>query len=173
MAVTVTDLGGASVGGHMPTTAAALASAEAAIVLPMADIQGQITGAASAALQIRIQPPSFELAAAIEGSISTPGVTVDVSAMTSLGLELEAQFAALQASLDVVAEVSATFGESGGIGVRMYRIDGEVGGMAAAWGTQINGGLPGGTGPTQQGVAFVLVAADSGTIAALEALFGG
>jgi hypothetical protein len=173
MSAAVTDLGGGSIGGHMPLAAGAVVAAEAAIALPMADINAQIAGAAEAALHVAIQPPSIDLTAALAASASTPGVAVDVSAMATLGVELAAKRGALEAALAAVGEVKVVFDASGGVGVRLYRIDGEVGSMAGALGGVINSGLPGGSGPNQVGVAFVLIAADDGTIAALEALFGG
>jgi hypothetical protein len=173
MSATVTDLGGGSIGAHMPLALAAVASAEGAIALPLADINAQIAGALEATLHVAIQPPSIDLTAALAASVSTPGVAVDVSAMATLGIELAAKLALLEASLAVLAEIKATFDASGGVGVRMYRLDGQVGSMATALGGHLNAGLPGGLGPEQEGVAFVLVAADGGTIAALQALFGG
>jgi hypothetical protein len=173
MAATVTDLGGGSIGGHMPLALAAMASAEGAIALPLADINAQIAGALEATLHVAIQPPSIDLTAALAASASTPGVAVDVSAMATLGIELGAKLAALEVALAAIAEIKAAFDAGGGVGVRMYRIDGEVGSMASALSGHLSSGLPGGSGPAQTGVAFVLVAADSGTIAALETVFGG
>jgi hypothetical protein len=50
-------------------------------------------------------------------------------------------------------------------------MDGEIGAMGADLSGLTSSGVPGGSGPSQLGTAFALIAADNGTIVALEALF--
>jgi hypothetical protein len=165
---TATWLGGGSVGSFMPTSLAAMAAAEAAVALPIVDIEGRITGAISASASISIQPPSLDLAAAIEGALQLPGVAVDVTAMASLASLLNVELGVLQAALALILAVRAPLST---VGIHAYKLEGEIGGMGGALGSELGGGVPDGSGPTQIGTAVVLVAADNGAAAALEALF--
>jgi hypothetical protein len=145
-----------------------MAAAEAAVALPIVDIEGRITGAISASASISIQPPSLDLAAAIEGALQLPGVAVDVTAMASLASLLNVELGVLQAALALILAVSAPLST---VGIHAYKLEGEIGGMGGALGSELGGGVPDGSGPTQIGTAVVLVAADNGAAAALEALF--
>lgn len=168
MATEVTYLGGAGVGAFMPTSLAALAAAEAAITIPIIDIQGKIAGAAAASASIAIQPPSLDLVAAIEGALQLPGIAVDVSAMASLAASLNVDLGTLSAALALVLAVKAGLGTAG---VHAYAVNGEVGGMAGALGTALASGLPG-EGPTDVGVGiFIVAGADPAAVAAIRLLF--
>jgi hypothetical protein len=166
--MTATYLGGGSVGAFMPTTIAALAGAEAAVALPIADVQAKISGAIAASASIAIQPPSLDLAAALQAAASLPGVSVDVSAMTTLATSLGVELGALQAALELVLALKLPFATAG---IHAYELQGQVGQMGSDLGGQLSAGVPGGSGPSQLGTAVVLVAADNGAIQAIQALF--
>lgn len=168
MSATAKYIGGGGVGTFMPTTVAGLAAAEAALVLPVADLEAQIAGAAGATASVAIQPPSLDLVAAIAGSLQVPGVAVDITAMASLGGVLEISVGALKVALGLAVQLLVAFG---GGGVHAYKLEGDVSGMAGALGVQLQSGLPG-EGPNDVGIGIVLVAgANKTAVAALKSLF--
>lgn len=146
----------------MPTTAAALAGAEAAFAGPIADIEGKIAGAASATASVAIQPPSVDLAAALKVAATLPGVSVSVEGLLSLSAALGIELGALKIALGLVLAVS------GNLGARVRFIATE--GTEPQMGSDIMGAI--GSDPTADGIAVALVAEESGSVAALRSLFG-
>lgn len=165
-------LGSATVGTFMPTALSGLAAAEAALVLPVVDLEAQIAGALQAAASISIQPPSIELAAALEAALSAavqfPGVSIDVSAMASLGASLNLKLSQLQAALTLVLALKAVLGTAG---VYAWKLEGQVTSMGPDWSAQMASGIPGLGDPNAQGVGIILLAQDGGASAALKTLF--
>lgn len=161
-------LGGGSIGVLMPTTLQALAAADAAIAVPTADLEAQIAGAVAAGASITVTPPSFDLAAAIEGALQLPGVSIDVTMMASVAAQLNIELGVLEAALSLIAALRLPFTTAG---VHAWKLEGAIGGMAGALGSQINGGMPGGSGPQQEGFAIVLLAGSPVSIQALKTLF--
>jgi hypothetical protein len=152
----------------MPSTLSALAGAEAGFEVPISDIETQIAGTAAASASVAIQPPSLDLAAALQAAATIPGVTVSVEGLATLGISLGNDLLALEAALGLVIAVTGPFSS---VGVHAWAIEDEIGNMGPALSGVLAGGIPGGSGPAQQGLAVVLVAADNGAIAALRALF--
>lgn len=152
----------------MPTTLTALAGAEGALAAPISDLQAQIDGTVAASASVAIQPPSLDLAAALEAAAALPGVQVSVDGLAALALSLGVELGALQAALALVVSLKGPFAVAG---IYAWELDGEVGGMGADLGGQLAGGAPGGGGPTAHGTALVLLAQDAGAIAALKTLF--
>lgn len=150
-------------------------SANLAAVLP--DIQARLTGALSASLAVAASPPSLaasaqlasQILAAINAAVLTPGVMVDLTACAALVAELSAILGQIQANIGLAVELGDMLGTSG---VHFYLIEGDIGSMGSGLQSVLAGGMPGGSGPTQQGTAFVLLAGDNGAIAALRTLFG-
>lgn len=152
----------ASLGAFMPTTIEALGAAEAGFAVPIIDIEAKLVGAAAASASIEIQPPSLELAAAIEGSLQEPGVAIDVSAMLGVEGALNADLGALNLALSLVLAVQGSLGAS----VQFLATEGPVSEM----GQDINSILSGDA--AADGIAVVLIAKESGSVAALRTLFG-
>lgn len=152
----------AAIGTFMPTTIEALAAAEAGFAGPIVDIEAKLVGAAAASISIDIQPPSLELAAAIEGAIQVPGASVSINCMLSLEALLAADLAALKLALELVLKVTGDMGAS----VQFIAVEGQVAEMAQEIAPALSG--PPGT----QGVAVMLIAKESASIAALRTLFG-
>jgi hypothetical protein len=151
----------AAIGSFMPTTVAALAGAEAAFAGPIVDIEAKLVGAAAASATIAIQPPSLDLVAAIEGALQVPGASVSIESMLTLGSSLEADLGALQLALQLVLAVKGDFAAS----VQFLAVEGAVADMAGDLAPALAGDA--GTG----GVAVMLVAKESGAVAALKTLF--
>jgi hypothetical protein len=160
--VTIIAEATASVGTFMPTTIEALGAAEAGFAGPIADIEAQIVGAAAASASVVVTPPSFDLAAAIEGALQLPGVSVDVTMMAQVLAGLNVSLGALVAALELVLAVQGDMGAR----VRFIATEGAVTEMAG----DIEGVLAGDVG--QSGIAVMLVAEDGGASAALRRLFG-
>lgn len=146
----------------MPTTIEALGAAEAGFEGPIAEVESQIVGAEAASVSVAVTPPSFELAAAIEGALQVPGVSVDVEMMGEVALALGVELGALKAALELVLAVQGDMG----VRVRFIATEGAVTEMAG----DVGGILASDVG--QSGIAVMLVAEDGGAIAALRRLFG-
>lgn len=162
MSATATVIGEAALGAFMPTTLAALAGAEAAFAGPIADIEAKIAGAANAVLGIAIQPPSIDLAAALAAAATAPGIQVNVDGLLALSAALGVDLAALQLALSLVLAVKGNLAAA----VKLVEVEGDVTSMGGALGTVLSAD----TGA--QGVAVVLVAEESTSVAALRTLFG-
>lgn len=152
----------ASVGSFMPTTLSALAGAEAGFTGPIADIEGQIAGTVAASATVAIQPPSLDLTAALAAAAKVPGAQVSVEGMGVLGADLGVTLGELKAALELILAVKGNFGAT----VKFIASEG----AATQMGADITGILAGDAGA--QGVAVVLVAESSASVAALKSLFG-
>lgn len=177
MAVEVEYIGGKSIGAGLPFLLPMSAAFSANLAATLPDIQARLVGALSASLSVTISPPSLvasaqlatQILAAINTAIMTPGVMVDLTAAAALIAELSAILGQIQANLTLAAGFGAMLGTAG---IHFYKAEGAVGEMAPGYGGHLSGGIPGGSGPEQEGISFLLVAASPVSIAALKQLFG-
>jgi len=171
-------VGGFTVGGAVPLAALAVGSANATILAVLPDAQSRLAGAIQAGVSVSGLPPSLAAiatlgaaaAASIQAMMVAPTVGVSAAAVGSLIAELGAVVAALQVQASLIAELQGILSTAG---VHMWLTEGEVGGMGADLQSALGNGIPGGSGPSQLGTGFFIVAADNGTIAVLRQVFAG
>lgn len=169
-------VGGFSVGGAVPIALAATATASATLNAALIPAQARLAGAIQALASVTVSPPSIAAvatlaaaaAASVQAALTGPTVGASAGVAAQLVAELGAIVLALEAQLSAIAQLEAILGTAG---VHLYRLDGAIGGMGSDLGSLLSTGVPGGSGPGQIGTAFVLVAADNGTIVALESVF--
>jgi hypothetical protein len=145
-------IGGLTVGGAVPFAASATALASATATAALLPAQARLAGALQAV-----------------AALQSPTVGASAGVAAQLVAELGAIVLALEAQLAAVAQLETVLSTAG---VHLYRLDGPIGNMGADLGALTAGGVPGGT-ADQIGAAFVFIAADNGTIAALESVFAG
>ncbi len=177
MAAEAEYLGGKSIGAGLPFLLPLSAGFSANLAATLPDIQARLMGALAGQLSVALNPPSLvasaqlaaQILAAINAAFMTPGVMVDLTATAALIAELSVILGQLSAGISLSASFGALLGTAG---VHFYSVVGAVGDMCPALQTNLGGGIPGGSGPTQEGVAFMLVAASPVSAAALRQLFG-
>ena len=167
----LTYVGSLSPGQCVPMALLAQGKLSASIGLVLPELQARLEGMLAASVNLSIQPPTLaanleialalvaQLQAAIE--LGLPSASIDLTLIASLIAELQISLGALQLDL----QWSLAFGLILGTpGIHLYAHEGAVGDV-------LPGGLPGGTGPNQPAIGVLLLATDSGAIAALQAMF--
>ena len=175
--MTANYLGGASVGSAIPLAVTAVAAADAALLAALGDAQARVAGCLQALASVTVSPPSVAAAASfgaaaaasIAALVTSPTVGVSAAAAASVVADLGAIVAALEAQVAIIAGLKLTLGTAG---LHLYKLQGEVGRMGSDLQGKLGGGAPGGSGASQLGTAFVLLAVDNGAIQALETVFG-
>jgi hypothetical protein len=169
-------VGGFTVGAAIPIALTAVATANATATAALLPAQARLAGAIQAAAAVTISPPSIAAvatlaaaaAASIQAALTGPTVGASAGVAAELVAELGGIVAALQAQLAVIAQLQGILATAG---VHLYLLEGHVGGMSGDLSNLLDGGIPGGSGPNQPGLAVVLVGADDGAINALRAVF--
>jgi hypothetical protein len=168
-------VGGFTVGGAIPLAAVAVGAANATILATLPDAQARLAGAVQAGIAVSGSPPSLAAiatlgaaaAASIQAMMVAPSVGVSAAAVGEIILELGAVVAALEVQANLIAELQGILSTAG---VHMYITEGEIGAMGTDLQSVLAGGIPGGSGPSQLGSGFFIVAADNGTIAILRSV---
>lgn len=169
--MTLTYLGGKSIGSLMPLAVSAQAQLTTSLALPMLDLQARLAGAIEVSARVALTPPTFaaslqtalQLIANLQAQIALglPDVAIDVSGTLLVIAELQAQVTALQVALDFAASLSASFGTGG---IHAYLLDGTAGEL-------VPGGVPGGTGGSERAYGLALVTTNSTTWSAMRTAF--
>lgn len=167
-----------TLGGISPLTVAASASADAVLTSQLPVIQLQLAQTLQVLAQITITPPTLltqlaqavEMVATITAAITAgvPDAAFQLTALTSLVASLTAQVAALEASLDVLADINVTLAVGG---VAVYSYGGRTDQCGPELAGIVAGGIPGGTGATPIN-AVILATSSPATWEAMKALFG-
>jgi len=101
-------------------------------------------------------------------ALGLPGIDMQVSALLELLAELNVSLGLLQLQAAFLVELDALLATAG---IYLYRYDGTAAGLGAQMTAALAAGLPGGTGPAQECLAIMLIAATPAAQAALTASF--
>jgi hypothetical protein len=170
-------LGGFSVGAAIPTLASVQASLIANLNAQLGDLSAKMAGAVQMSVSLAVIPPSIEASIALltsaiasaSAALTNPVAALNITVAADLILLIGAQIAALEVAISAAVELGGVLTTAG---IHMYLLEGEIGAFGTDLQTQLAGGMPGGSGPTQEGVAIVLLAGSPVSIAALRTVFG-
>lgn len=167
----LTYVGSLSPGQCVPMALLAQGRLSASIGLVLPELAARLEGMLAAQVNLTINPPTLAanlqaalaLVAQLEASITLglPSASIDLSVIVGLIAELQLSLGALQLDLQWALAFGLILGTPG---IHLYAHEGAVGDV-------LPGGLPGGDGPSQPAVGVLLLATDSGAIAALRAMF--
>jgi hypothetical protein len=126
--------------GHLGISAV-VPGASAAIVVALPELQARLAGAAAAAAQLTITPPTFvaslaaatELVATLTAQGTLPSLSFQLTALASI-------VADLQASVDALIAIDGALGAAGS--VDLYAYGGRADGLGAALPTSLPSGAP-------------------------------
>jgi hypothetical protein len=170
-------LGGRSIGSAIPVLANVQASLLAELNTKLGDLTARMAAAVQMSVSLAVIPPNIEASIAIltsaiasaSAALTNPVAALNITVAADLLLLIGVQIAALEVSLSVALELGELLLVGG---LHMYLCEGAIGNFGNDLQTQLSSGMPGGSGPTQEGVAFVLLAGSPVSIAALRTVFG-
>jgi hypothetical protein len=194
VAVPIVVTAGATLAAAIGPLGAASATVSASIAPIVAGLSARASGLASLAFKIGIKPPgiaaSLETAAKIvaafnaAAALTPPSVDFAASAVAKATLEVEAQLSAINAVVDLVAElggIGAVLADlkaqldaiTGAAGVRLYLYEGTIADFGATIDAELNAGGVGGLGAGISVFSPVLVveSANGSAVLALNKLF--
>lgn len=175
--MSATYIGGVSVGVAVPPLALAQVSLNAELSVKLGELNARLAALGEISANLILSPPSVEASiaaviaagATLQAALTNPAAAANVTLvgdlLAEIGILIGEVTAAFSANV-ALGELCAT------AGLHMYEIAGTIGAFGNDLQSELSGGMPGGSGPTQQGTAFVLLAGDNGAIAALRTVFG-
>jgi hypothetical protein len=175
--MSATYLGGKSIGGAVPVLATAQASLSAEFTSKLGELQARAAAVVQISAGLVVTPISIQasitaLTAALAGlqaALTNPAAAANVTVIADLAAEIALLIADVSASLAASFALGELCSTSG---LHMYLLEGGIGQMGNDLQSELASGMPGGSGPAQEGVAIVLLAGSDVSIAALRTVFG-
>jgi hypothetical protein len=173
----VSYIGGVSVGAAIPSLLSAQVSLDAELSAKLGELQARAEAVIQIAAGLTVTPISIEasitaLTAALAGlqaALTNPAASANFTVIADMTAEIALLIDEVEAGLAASASLGALCATAG---LHMYLLEGDIGQMGNDLQSELAGGMPGGSGPAQEGVAIVLLAGSPVSIAALRTVFG-
>lgn len=166
--MTISYKGELSLGQVVPMALQAAGILNASLGAQLPDVQARLDGL----LAVSVAPPPSiadliasvqQMLAALQTLLSAP--LPDISATASAIADLQATLGQLQAGLSFAGLLNGLLGSPG---IYAYTFDGKANQVAGELGSEVGGGLPGGSGGSETIAGTILFARDGGAIDALR-----